>query len=91
MEKMASSGFIHRNFKRNAEELQNMAVKFKVDDILRGGLNKGAKTAFIIFTFLCIGGIFASLARGNVNTVHFKRKAHNKELILVCAFLFNNL
>lgn len=31
-------------------------------------LVKGAKTSFIILTVICFGGIFASLARGNVNT-----------------------
>lgn len=30
-------------------------------------LTSGAKTAFIVFTVLCLGGILASLARGNVS------------------------
>lgn len=32
-------------------------------------LSKGARTTFIIFTILCLLGVFASLARGNVNFV----------------------
>jgi MFS family permease len=31
-------------------------------------LVKSTKTAFTIFTVICFGGIFASLARGNVNS-----------------------
>jgi len=40
-------------------------------------INKGAKTAFVIFTVLCVGGIFASLARGNVNADAMQTK-HNR-------------
>ncbi|MEG6523564.1 MFS transporter [Desulfotomaculum sp. 1211_IL3151] len=36
-------------------------------------LLKGTKTAFIVFTVMCFGGIFASLARGKANSVQEAR------------------
>lgn len=39
----------------------------KLGDADPGFLTSGAKTAFIVFTVLCLGGILASLARGNVS------------------------
>lgn len=38
-------------------------------------LVKSTKTAFTIFTIICFGGIFASLARGNVNS-GVRQKSH---------------
>jgi len=32
-------------------------------------LQKSANVAFIVFAVTCVGGVFASLARGNINTV----------------------
>ena len=32
-----------------------------------GALTAGTRTAFIVFTVICFGGVFASLARGNAH------------------------